>query len=203
MLKHIAAAIFSLSMLATPSLAAPEVGKLAPDFHAPDINGAEQSLSQYRGKIIVLEWHNPECPFVVKHYGSGNMQKLQADAKAKDVVWLTINSGAEGKQGHMTAAEAKEELSKSGSASAAYILDPKGEIGRLYEAKTTPHMFVVDGEGILAYAGAIDDKASFDPEDIKTSKNYVSAAIEALQTGAPVVTPNSTRSYGCSVKYGD
>lgn len=198
----IISAVASLLMAGAAAWAAPEIGKLAPDFHTSDINGTAQSLSQYRGKIVVVEWTNPECPFVKKYYESGNMQKLQADAKAQDVVWLSINSGGEGKQGHLTADEARTETAKSKSAAAAYILDPTGEIGRMYEAKTTPHMFVVDPEGILVYNGAIDDKATFDPEDIAGATNYVTSAITALKAGTTVTTA-TTRPYGCSVKYAD
>lgn len=202
MFKRLITAVAITALSAGTAFALPEVGKLAPDFHASDINGNAQSLSQYRGKIIVVEWTNPECPFVVKHYKSGNMQKLQAEARTKGVVWLSINSGGEGKQGHLSTEEAKAGIAASKSTASAYILDPKGEIGRMFDAKTTPHMFVVDAEGILAYAGAIDDKPTFDQSDIEGATNYVREAIAALQAGTPVKV-SSTRSYGCSVKYGD
>lgn len=190
------------AMGANANAAPPETGKLAPDFKASDVNGAEQSLSQYRGKIVVLEWHNPECPFVVKHYKSKNMQTLQKEMTDQGVVWLTINSGAEGKQGHLSADEAKKVITDDGLKASAYILDASGEIGRMYDAKTTPHMYVVDAEGILSYMGAIDDKPTFDPEDVKDAKNYVKAAIESLKAGKSPETA-ATRPYGCSVKYGD
>lgn len=189
------------ALLAMFSLAhAADTGQPAPDFSAKDIAGAEQSLSLHKGKIVVLEWNNPECPFVVKHYGSNNMQQLQQYAKDKGVVWLTINSGAPGKQGNMNDEQAKAYLAKSKAAPSAYILDPEGKIGKLYGAKTTPHMFVIDAAGNLAYAGAIDDKPSTDVADIASSKNYVKAAIDELQAGKPVSTAQ-TQAYGCSVKY--
>jgi len=184
-----------------PALAA-ETGKPAPAFFVKDIAGKEQSLAKYKGKIIVLEWNNPGCPFVKKHYQSGNMQALQHDALSKHVIWLTINSGAEGKQGFMDAAQAKTYIADMKTHQTAYILDPKGTLGTLYGAKTTPHMFVVDAQGILAYAGAIDDKPTADQEDIKTAHNYVRAAIDELIAGKPVTTAQS-RAYGCSVKYQD
>jgi peroxiredoxin len=189
-----------LMMGIATSAQAAEVGKPAPAFAAKDINGAEQSIAQYAGKIVVLEWNNPGCPFVKKHYESDNMQKLQQYAKDKGVVWFTINSGAEGKQGHMNAEQAKEYVSKVSAQPAAYILDREGKIGHLYEAKTTPHMFVIDASGNLAYNGAIDDKSSTDKDDIKTAKNYVRVAIDSLLAGKKVETAQ-TQAYGCSVKY--
>jgi len=181
-------------------LAAAEIGKPAPAFDVKDINGREQTLAQYKGKIVVLEWNNPECPFVRKHYGSGNMQKLQHYALGKGVVWLSIDSGAPGKEGSMDAGQAKAEIAKAGAQETAYILDPQGTLGRLYGAKATPHMFVVDAKGNLAYEGAIDDKPTPDPDDIKTADNYVKDAIDALLAGKPVAVAQ-TRAYGCSVKY--
>lgn len=179
----------------------PVVGQTAPDFTGTDANGNTVKLSDLKGKIVVLEWNNPECPFVVKHYGAKNMQKLQAAAAAKpDLVWLTVNSGAEGLQGHLTPAQAKEYVTKQEAKPAHYILDAKGEIGKLYQAKTTPHMFVIDKEGILAYAGAIDDNPTPRKEGIETAKNYVTAAIEALEAGKKVDVATS-QPYGCAVKY--
>lgn len=199
MLRMLAA---SAAIAFTPMLAmaTPEVGQPAPDFNTVDITGAPQSLSQYKGKLVVLEWSNPECPFVKKFYDNGDMQKFQAAEVADGVVWLTVNSGGEGKQGNMSAEEAQQSFADHKLASSAYILDPKGEIGKLYEAKTTPHMYVIDKEGTLAYAGAIDDKASTNPDDIATSNNYVTAALDSLQAGEPVKVA-TTKSYGCSVKY--
>jgi len=181
---------------------AAEVGQSAPAFSVKDIAGHTQSLAKYKGKIVVLEWNNPGCPFVKKHYGSGNMQALQQYAKSKGVVWLTINSGAPGKQGYMDAVSAKDKIAEVGGHEAAYILDPEGTLGQLYGAKTTPHMFVIDKQGNLAYVGAIDDAPTPDPADTKTAHNYVKAAIDALKAGKPVAVAQ-TKSYGCSVKYKD
>lgn len=181
--------------------AAPVVGQAAPDFTGTDVDSKTVKLSDLKGKIVVLEWNNPECPFVVKHYDTKNMQKLQTEAAAKpDVVWLTINSGAEGLQGHVDAAKAKEYITKSEAKPAHYIIDSKGEIGQLYQAKTTPHMFVIDKEGVLAYAGAIDDNPTPRHEAVATAKNYVTAAIEALSAGKKVEVATS-QPYGCGVKY--
>lgn len=203
MLKNLVlAAVSALMLSAAPAHAAVTVGEPAPDFTLPAADGGEQTLSSFKGKLVVLEWHNKGCPFVKKHYGSGNMQALQKEYTAKDVVWLTINSSAEGKQGYETAAEALETAKNDGAASTHILLDPKGEVGHLYGAATTPHMFVIGKDGTLVYAGAIDDTPSPDPEDVKTAKNYVREALDAVMAGKPVETA-STRSYGCGVKYGD
>lgn len=195
-------ASLALSMLPLAAHAAPEIGKPAPDFTGTSIEGKTVKLSEHKGKVVVLEWHNPGCPFVKKHYDGGNMQKLQGYAKGKDVVWMTINSGAEGKQGNMTAAQAKEMFEVNKLASSHYILDPEGTIGKLYEAKTTPHMFVVDAKGNLVYMGAIDSNSSADPKTIEGATNYVRAALDAIATGkTPKVTTSTA--YGCSVKYAD
>ncbi len=182
--------------------AAPAIGKPAPDFTATAVDGDSVTLSEYKGKIVVLEWNNPGCPFVHKHYDSGNMQKLQSYAVGKGVVWLTINSSASGKQGHMDNALAKDYIDKEKLTATHYILDPAGKIGKLYGAKTTPHMFVIDAKGNVAYMGAIDDNPTPDPAAVKDAKNYVRAAIDDLLAGKPVAVA-STQSYGCSVKYAD
>lgn len=176
------------------------VGEPAPDFTGIDTKGQEHKLSDFKGKNVVLEWSNHECPFVVKHYGSGNMQKLQKEATENDVIWLTIVSSAEGKQGHTSGTEAEKIMENAGTASTARILDPSGEIGKLYGAKTTPHMFIVDKEGILAYAGAIDSDSSFKQEAIEGATNYVQAALSSLEAGKAIEVA-STKPYGCSVKY--
>ena len=176
------------------------VGQMAPDFKGMDTNGVEHTLSQYKGKIVVLEWTNPECPYVLKHYGSGNMQTLQKEMTAKGVVWLSIASSAKGKEGYFDAAASNKYMTEQKSVPTARILDPTGTIGHLYGAKTTPHMFVVDKDGKLAYAGAIDDNDSFKPETIAGAKNYVREAVAALEAGK-TVEPSVTKSYGCSVKY--
>lgn len=176
----------------------PAIGQPAPPFNAKTISGAVQSTATLKGKIVVLEWTNPECPFVKKHYESGNMQKLQAYAAEKGVVWLSINSSAPGKQGHLDK-EAQEALSVKERA-APLIVDEDGSIGRLYHASTTPHLFVIDQDGNLAYMGAIDDKPTFDKADIKDARNYVKDAIDALLAGKKPETSTS-KPYGCPVKY--
>lgn len=194
-----ALAVFAL-ITAAPAHAAPTVGQPAPEFTGTDSAGNAHKLSDFKGKIVVLEWTNPGCPFVVKHYDSGNMQKLQGEATAKDVVWLSINSSAEGKEGNQSADAANTYMKDKGSKATARILDPTGEIGKLYDSKTTPHMFVIDKEGTLVYDGAIDSDDSFKPETIAGATNYVSAALEAVEAGRPVET-SKTKPYGCSVKY--
>ncbi len=183
-----------------PALASATVGQPAPAFSATDSNGRSRSLADFRGKTVVLEWFNPECPFVQKFYQPGAMQKLQADAAKAGVVWLTINSGAPGKQGHLSPAEANAFIRANGVASAAYLPDPSGTIGRAYDARTTPHMFVIDPRGTLVYAGGIDDIQSANSSDIAKAWNHVTAALADVQAGRPVGTPTS-RPYGCSVKY--
>ena len=178
----------------------PAVGTNAPDFSATDSKGKTQSVSQYKGKYLVLEWFNPECPFVKKHYGSGNMQKLQEEFTGKDVVWLTIDSSAPGKQGHLTADEANEKITKLKMKSTALVLDADGQAGQTYGAKTTPHMFVINPEGKIVYQGAIDSRNSTNTADIPTATNYVKAALEESLAGKPV-SAAITRPYGCSVTY--
>jgi AhpC/TSA family len=194
-----ALAAFAL-MGAMPAQAALEIGKPTPDFTAKDSNGQAHKLSDFKGKIVVLEWNNPECPFVKKHYDSGNMQKLQQTYTAKDVVWLTINSSAAGKQGHLDNAGANKYIAEKDAKQTAYLLDPAGEIGKIYDAKTTPHMFVIFKDGTLAYEGAIDDNDSANPDDAATAKNHVAAALDDLIAGAAVKTAQ-TKPYGCGVKY--
>ena len=178
------------------------VGGAAPDFKGPDASGATETLSQYRGKYVVLEWTNNGCPYTRKHYDSGNMQSLQKQWTTKGVVWLTVLSSAPGSQGYMTATQERGYLTKVGAAPTAAILDPAGTIGHEYDAKTTPHMFVIDPSGKLIYEGAIDDHATPDVSDIPHSKNYVSLALTEAMSGHAVETP-FTRAYGCSIKYGN
>ncbi len=191
----IAAVLMSLTSVAH---AAPELGKPAPDFTLADQSGKPVKLSGAKGKLVVLEWFNEGCPFVKKHYGSGNMQSLQKKYGKKGVVWYSIISSKEGKEGHLTPAEASDRLKKMSSK--AILLDENGDVGRLYGAKTTPHMFIVDKKGALIYMGGIDDTPSADAADIKTAKNYVASALDEAMAGKPVSTPSS-RPYGCSVKY--
>jgi hypothetical protein len=188
------AAALSIFFVATLSARAAQIGSPAPDFHGTDSNGKTQSLDQYRGKFVVLEWHN------LKHYQSGNMQSLQKEWTAKGVVWLTVISSAPGQQGYVDAPQENAYLKKMDAKPTAAILDPKGAIGHLYEAKTTPNMYVIDPSGKLIYAGAIDDHPTTEVSDIQLSKNYVSAALSEAMNGQAVQIA-VTRPYGCSVKY--
>jgi peroxiredoxin len=199
LLKLAAPFMAGLLMTATAH-AAPQPGKPAPDFSAVDSNGKTVKLSDYRGKIVVLEWTNDGCPYVKKHYKSGNMQSLQKDAAAKGIVWLSIISSAPGEQGYVDGTGANQLTISRGAAPAEVLLDPEGKAGHLYDARTTPHMFIVNAEGTLVYMGGIDDKATANLDDIKTAKNYVRAALDEVIAGRPV-TEAVTRPYGCSVKY--
>jgi peroxiredoxin len=182
--------------------AAVTVGEPAPDFTLPDTAGNTHSLSEFQGKFVVLEWVNHDCPFVRKHYDSANMQSLQKEFTAQDVVWLSINSSAPGKQGHFDAAQWERLTAEKGAAPTAVLLDPAGEVGKLYGAQTTPHMYVIDPGGNLVYQGAIDDRPSPDKADIPGSNNYVRAALSEAMAGQAVTHPTS-KAYGCSVKYAD
>jgi len=175
-------------------------GQAAPNFTLTDTNGQQHSLSDYKGKFVVLEWFNPDCPFVKKHYISGNMPNLQKEYTAKGVIWLSINSSASGKQGSYTPQEFNQFMKDKNAAPTAVLPDTEGKVGRLYDAQTTPSMYVINPQGALIYQGAIDDIPSADIEDLKTAKNYVSAALDAAMNGKPVAV-STTKSYGCSVKY--
>ena len=178
----------------------PKVGEPAPAFTLKDTSGKTHSLADYKGKFVVLEWFNEGCPFVKKHYTSGNMQKLQKEYTGKDVVWLSINSSAEGEQGHVTAETAPKTISDWKMDATKIPLDHDGKVGKAYGAKTTPHMFVIDKEGKLAYQGAIDSKATANTADLADAENYVKVALDNSMEGKPVST-TSTKPYGCSVKY--
>ena len=191
---------FVAVLLLVSSASAAKVGESAPDFQATDSNGQMHKLSQYRGKFVVLEWHNNGCPYTRKHYESGNMQRLQREWTSKGVVWFTVISSAPGQQGYVTAQQENDYLKQTNASPSAALLDPQGQVGRLYSAKTTPHMFVISPQGALIYDGAIDDKATTEPADIATAKNYVSQALEEAMANKPVSIPTS-RPYGCSVKY--
>jgi peroxiredoxin len=192
-----------LMLCAVPLLlAAAKVGDAAPEFTAAASNGKTVRLADYRGRYVVLEWHNNGCPYVGKHYNSGNMQRLQKQWTSKGVVWLTILSSAPGKQGYVTASEENDYLTKEQAAPTAALLDPTGEIGHLYDAKTSPQMVVINPQGTVIYSGAIDDKPTTDLQDVQGATNYVSLALEQAMAGKPVATP-ATRPYGCSVKYRD
>lgn len=175
-------------------------GQAAPAFETKDANGKDQKLSAYKGKWVVLEWTNKDCPFVRKHYESKNMQTLQKTYTQKGVTWLSVLSSSKGKQGYLEAADAKANAATVGASPSALLLDPTGTIGKAYGAKTTPHMFVIDPKGVVVYAGAIDDNNSADPSVIAKSKNYVAAALDAGLAGKPIETATS-QPYGCSVKY--
>ena len=192
-----------LTLVASTALYAadsPAVGTNAPDFSVTDSKGKTQSISQYKGKYVVLEWFNPECPFVKKHYGGGNMQKLQEEFTGKGVVWLSVDSSAPGKEGHLTAEQANQKMTEWKTKQTALLLDPDGKAGQTYGAKNTPHMFIINPEGKVIYEGAIDSKASANPADITSATNYVKVALEESLGGKPVSTAN-TKPYGCSVKY--
>lgn len=178
------------------------VGDPAPSFTATDSRGQTESLSQLKGKYVVLEWHNNNCPFTKKHYTSGNMQNLQKEWTARGVVWFTVLSSAPGNDGYMSASAENAYLAKMNAAPTAALLDPDGRIGHLYNAKTTPQMIVINPQGNVIYDGAIDDRPTPDPADIKGANNYVSDALTAAMAGRPV-NPSYTRPYGCSVKYPD
>jgi len=180
--------------------AAPQVGKPAPEFSGADTAGGTWTLSELRGRPVVLEWTNHDCPYVQKHYSSGNMQALQKEAREAGYVWLSVISSAPGKQGHVTASQADSLTRERGAAPDAVLLDEAGEIGRAYGARTTPHMFIIGTDGFLVYMGGIDDIRSSDPADVPRARNHVRAAIADIAAGRPVaqaVTPP----YGCSVKY--
>jgi peroxiredoxin len=200
MIKSFALAA-ALTFAAASALAAgPEIGKPAPNFAAMDSNGKAHKLSDFAGKTVILEWSNHDCPYVKKHYGAGNMQATQSAAAAKGAVWLTVISSAPGKQGAVTGADANKLTTDRNAKPTAVLLDPTGTIGKAYEAKTTPHMYVIDAKGILRYQGAIDDKPSASPDSLNGAKNYVLAALGDMAAGKAVASAE-TEPYGCSVKY--
>jgi peroxiredoxin len=182
--------------------AAPTPGAMAPDFTLVDTDGEEHTLSDLRGQTVVLEWLNYDCPYVGKHYGGGNMQALQEQAIADGVVWLSVVSSAPGEQGYFEPAEMNARTEEEGGRQSAVLLDPTGEVGRSYDAQTSPHMFVIDADGRVVYNGAIDDRPTTDLADLEGATNYVVPAIAAAQAGQPA-DPATTQPYGCSVKYAD
>jgi peroxiredoxin len=195
--------LLAAALIAAASSVRAEIapGQPAPDFTLSDQKGAAHKLSESKGKYVVLEWWNKDCPFVRRHYGAKNMQGLQKKYTGKGVVWYSIDSGAEGKEGYLSAKDAAKIMKKQGMASTAVLLDPKGDVGRLYGAKTTPHMFIVDPKGNVIYMGGIDDNPSADrSDDPAKAHNYVSAALDAALAGKAVPDP-VTKSYGCGVKY--
>jgi peroxiredoxin len=198
--KLIITAITALAAGALYAADVPPVGSTAPDFSAPDANGKTQSLSEYKGKYVVLEWFNPECPFVKKHYGGGNMQKLQDEFTGKGVVWLTVDSNAPGTEGSITAEQAKKIMDSWKTKQTALVLDPESKIAKLYGAKNTPNMVIINPEGKIVYEGAIDSKASPNPADIPSSTNYVKAALDE-SLGGKAVSKAQTKPYGCHITY--
>lgn len=203
-LSSLVAAIVLVSLAAAPELGAQEaqaqIGEHAPAFTLPDTHGVEHSLSDYEGEWVVLEWLNYDCPFVRKHYDSGNMPSLQETYGAKGVIWFAIVSSAPGKQGYFAPDEMNRRSEQAGSAAKAVLLDPEGTVGRLYGARTTPQMVLIDPAGTVLYNGAIDDKPSARIETIEGAHNYLVAAIDEAMAGKPVSVPTS-QPYGCSVKY--
>ena len=191
-----------LTLVATLGLAqaAPKIGYPAPAFSAVDTTGKTWSLAELKGKKVILEWTNDQCPYVIKHYGSGNMQALQKEATGAGYIWLSVISSAPGKQGHVSPAEADALTTSRGAAPTAVLIDSQGVLGRAYEAKTTPHLFIIDEAGTLVYQGGIDDKPTTDPADIAGANNYVRQAMAELASGKPIANP-VTRPYGCSVKF--
>lgn len=200
MLKSILTAAVALTVGFSGAAYAATIGAAAPAWTAKDTNGVEHSLSDFDGKTVVMEWTNHQCPFVVKHYRNGDMQATQKSATDDGVVWLRVISSAPGKQGHVDGATANTIATQQGVHATATLLDPDGSLGALYGAKTTPHMYVINADQDLVYAGAIDDNSSVKSEDIATSKNYVTAALANMKAGEAVETA-STQPYGCSVKY--
>jgi hypothetical protein len=201
-LKHLVKAAVTVGVLAAASaaMASAELNKAAPAFDAVGADGKPLKLDAYKGKTVVLEWTNHECPFVVKHYDSGNIPNLQKDAAGKGVVWLQVVSSAPGKQGHVDGATAQKLNAKRNAAPAATVLDPEGKIGKLYGAQTTPHIFIVNASGQLVYKGGIDSIATSNKDDLSKAENYVTAALTAIGAGKPVEKAN-TKPYGCSIKY--
>ncbi len=193
-------AALALSLAAAAQ--APRVGASAPAFTATDSQGQTHALNQYHGKYVVLEWHNQGCPYTRKHYVSGNMQALQKEWTAKGVAWFTVISSAPGEQGYVTDAEENSYVEKMHADPTAVLMDPQGKLGRLFDAKTTPEMYVIDPEGKLIYEGAIDNRPTPDVDDIRGADNYVTDALTESMAGKPIATAY-TRPYGCSVKYGD
>jgi peroxiredoxin len=198
------AATLALGLATVPGIANPgaqaRIGAPAPGFTLADSTGKSVSLADFKGKTVVLEWTNHECPYVRKHYGGQNMQALQKKWTGQGVVWLTVISSMPGSQGYVTAEQANKLTADRGAAPTAVLFDPKGDAGRVYGAQTTPHMYVITGAGTLAYMGGIDDKATTRLDDLKTAKNFVDQALGELAQGKPVSTTTS-RPYGCTIKY--
>ena len=189
-----------LASSASIATATPSIGQPAPSFRATDVAGKQVSLGDFKGKYVVLEWNNPGCPFVQKHYDSGNMQSLQKRFGAENVAWLSVNSTNETSSDYMPPAKLAAWFKQHNATPAAVLMDTKGEVGKAFGAKVTPHMYVIDPTGTLVYAGAIDDKRSTNPADVKTATNYVVAALTETKAGKPVAKSTS-QAYGCTIKY--
>ncbi len=200
MLKTLIAAVVLAASFSTGAIAAATVGQAAPDFALTDVNGKTVKLADFKGKNVVMEWHNPGCPFVQKHYNSNNMQTLQKKYDAKDTVWLTVNSTETNHQDYLSNDKLRGYIADKNATPDAYMTDVDGKVGRSYGAKTTPHMFIINPAGMVVYAGAIDDKPGTKVEEIKAAKNFVVGALDDLKAGKPVSTA-TTQPYGCSVKY--
>jgi hypothetical protein len=196
------AALLTIPMLSSEAASPASVGEAAPDFSLKDASGQTHTLSALKGKYVVLEWVNFGCPFVRKHYESGNMPSLQKAYTAKNVVWLSVCSSAPGKQGFFEGKELAAEISHMKASPSAYLLDPDGTVGRLYAAKSTPTMFVIDPHGTIIYGGAIDNMPSTNVDDVPRARNYVKEALDLALAGKSVEV-TSSRAYGCSVKYKD
>ncbi|MFO8030600.1 MAG: thioredoxin family protein [Cyclonatronaceae bacterium] len=178
----------------------PEIGNKAPDFTLPDASGENHTLSDYEGKFVVLEWLNHECPFVLKHYATGNMQMLQESYRDKGVVWFSIISSAPGKQGYMEPDETRKVTREKQAKPSAVLLDPEGKVGRTYDARVTPHIYIIDPQGMLVYMGAIDDRPTTNHDDVEGARNFVSEALDLLLEGRDV-DASTYQPYGCTVKY--
>ncbi len=199
-MKRLALALAAALAIPGLALAAATVGQPAPDFSAPDLQGKTVRLADFKGKFVVLEWVNPECPYVRRHYTSGNMPSLQKEIATKDVVWLAVNSSNPSSGEFKTPEEMAKWLGQQGAAPKAALIDKDGQVGRAYGARTTPHMYVIDPQGKLIYAGAIDDKRWASTEETKSARNHVRAALGEAMAGKPVSVA-ATSPYGCSVKY--
>jgi len=199
LLPYLFTVLAALGIGAAPILAA-RVGQAAPDFAATASNGQTYKLSDFRGKFVVLEWHNQGCPYTMKQYQSGNMERLQKEWTAQGIVWFTVISSAPGEQGYVNAAQENDYLKRMNASPTAALLDSKGQLGHLYDAKTTPQMIVINPAGTMIYDGAIDNRPTTSVSDIPGAKNYLSQALAEATDGKPVSTP-TTRPYGCSVKY--
>lgn len=189
-----------LVLAATPLYSAPKVGDDAPDFSLPAVDGRIETLAEHKGKFVVLEWTNPDCPMVQRQYTGGHMQKLQAEETGRGVIWLTIDSSAKGKEGYLTAEQAADLITERKIACSAFLLDPTGKVARLYGARSTPHLFIIDPAGKLIYSGAIDSIASADPAALAKATNYVRLGLQEARAGKLLTHP-TTRPYGCAIKF--